>query len=148
VTLQNQFDSWYNALHARDGQILSSSNQQSSHQSRSGYVERTSTSTSATSISSSRDNPENDLKQRHFSSENSLKRVSDRSTNSMTTLESPRGSSASTNDRRKNREIEERNKKVGSSSTAVTDSDGEDEVNEDIMAFYKAKEELLKRRGG
>jgi hypothetical protein len=140
VTLQNQFDSWYNALHARDGQILSTSTQQS----RSSYADRTSVTVGGNSASSS---AENDLKQRHSSSENNAKRASERPSSSAG-LESPRG--GSTTDRsRKHREAEERNKKLGSSSQSnVTDSDGEDEVNEDIMAFYKAKEELLKRRGG
>jgi hypothetical protein len=138
VTLQNQFDSWYNALHARDGQILSTSTQQS----RSSYADRTSVTVSGNSTSSS---AENDLKQRHSSSENNAKRASERPSSSAG-LESPRG--GSTTDRsRKYREAEERNKKLASQSN-VTDSDGEDEVNEDIMAFYKAKEELLKRRGG
>lgn len=96
ATLQNQFDSWYNALHARDGQVLN-------HSSRS-------------EIDAKRHSSEMNQKVEQF-------------------RESPRG----------NNFIEEKQKKLMSN---VSDSDGEDEVNEDIMAFYKAKEELLKRRGG
>lgn len=109
TTLQNQFDSWYNALHARDGQILS---QSSNSLSRTGY-----------SISQS-DTSEADTK-RNFS---------ERSSKFEQSSHSPRG----------NNQEENKTKLLSN----VSDSDGEDEVNEDIMAFYKAKEELLKRRGG
>jgi hypothetical protein len=76
------------------------------------------------------------------SSERNSKRDTDLYRSADSQRESSRGSS-----RRHPSEMEERTKKIGSH---VTDSDGEDddEVNEDIMAFYKAKEELLKRRGG
>jgi hypothetical protein len=113
ATLQTQFDSWYNSLHARDGAVL-----QQSTQSRSNYQA----------------NGGNETDSKRQYSERNMKLAGEE-------IESEQPLSA----RRK--EVEERNKKLSSQSNSVNDSDGEDEVNEDIMAFYKAKEELLKRRG-
>ena len=124
ATLQSQFDSWYNSLHARDGQILSQQ-QSSGNQNRSAYQ-----------LSSSAE-----IDEKYQSSE----RNSKRDVNLVRSVDSAKDSSRGSS-RRDHSATEERKKKIG---LHVTDSDGEDEeVNEDIMAFYKAKEELLKRRGG
>eukprot|EP00602_Paraphysomonas_sp_CaronLab_P007215 CAMPEP_0185034954 /NCGR_PEP_ID=MMETSP1103-20130426/25460_1 /TAXON_ID=36769 /ORGANISM="Paraphysomonas bandaiensis, Strain Caron Lab Isolate" /LENGTH=758 /DNA_ID=CAMNT_0027571817 /DNA_START=185 /DNA_END=2461 /DNA_ORIENTATION=+ len=112
ATLQNQFDTWYNNLHSRDGAVLSQP-RRSLYQG--GQPQRDGGDRSG-----------------HVSAEADVKRA-------WATPEPSPGSKPSY------REV-----KVVSrgKSQAINDSDGEDDVNEDIMAFHKAKEELMKRRNG
>jgi hypothetical protein len=132
-TLQTQFDQWYANLHARDGQL--------SNPSRSTY------------------NTQQPVQQMaHSSSSNDSKRYDDRDRLREADKKSPRGVysadaklGASNGGRtpRGGPDYEEKQKRGSAivNPKTVDDSDEDDEVNEDIEAFYKAKNELLKRRG-
>lgn len=145
-TLQTQFDQWYANLHARDGQL--------SHQSRSTYHTQQQSSQQQMS---------------HSSSSGDSKRYDDRDVQRDAGKKSPRGvysadAKPGAVDRGDGRGrgsdsyssrggggSEERHKIAASAvsqSQRHTDTvdDSDEEVNEDIEAFYKAKEELLKRR--
>lgn len=167
ATLQNQFDSWYNSLHSRDGAVLT--------QSKSNYQNHNQIQNQNHNQSIQERN-EQDFK--YQSNEQNNKRNSNYNNSTNNDVLPPLSAR-----RREQQEKElEKNKKLLSSqsSSTLNDSDGDDnsristksnknsknnnnrnmnmndndndddddDVNEDIMAFYKAKEELLKRRGG
>jgi len=110
LNIQNQFDQWYNNLHAREN-LMASTNAHESF-----YKE-------ASSVTSSN----------AYTTEASM------STNSRSIAKEPNdyklhsSSSVATN---------------SSMSTFAADSKDSSDVNDDILAFYQAKEELLKRKGG
>ena len=114
LNIQNQFDQWYNNLHAREN-LMASTN---AHES---FYKEASSVTSVTSVTSSN------------TTEASM------STNSRSIAKEPNdyklhsSSSVATN---------------SSMSTFAADSKDSSDVNDDILAFYQAKEELLKRKGG
>jgi kinesin family protein 6/9 len=116
LNIQNQFDQWYNNLHAREN-LMASTN---AHES---FYKEASSSSSSSSVTSSN----------AYTTEASM------STNSRSIAKEPNdyklhsSSSVATN---------------SSMSTFAADSKDSSDVNDDILAFYQAKEELLKRKGG
>lgn len=136
-TLQTQFDQWYSNLHSRDGKL--------SHQSRSAY--------------STQQRPQQQQALCHSSSSDA-KSCDDRAHVQADRKESTRGvhSAGAKPDSGSNRsprsrvlpkqqqQQQQQQEQQQQQRSAVNDSDEDDDVNEDIEAFYKAKEELLKRR--
>lgn len=115
--MQNQFDTWYNNLHARDGNVLAG-----------GAGARSSAYNPSRQESSGRGGEYSDASSR-----------ADSKQSWGSSEPSPASFKVSPRGREESRRKQER--------SDLNDSDGEEDVNEDIMAFYKAKEELLKRRG-
>ena len=137
TNLQSQFDQWYSALSNRDGKILNNGNKSN-----------TKANLSASSNTSSINGYE-------VSTGSSSAGVSLGDTNN-SDMNSRKGLAWGTpprNNQRSNQSIHAENKADSShsssnsiSSSTANRAESKNEVNEDIMAFYQAKEELLKRR--
>lgn len=111
LSIQNQFDQWYNNLHARENLMASTSAHESFYKEASSLSSNAFTSEeSMTTGSRSIAREQNEYKSSYHSS-----------------------SSIASN---------------SSISTFAADSKDGGDVNDDIMAFYQAKEELLKRKSG
>lgn len=110
LNIQNQFDQWYNNLHARENLMASTNAHESFYKEASSIASSNAYTTTEASMSTTRsiEREPNDYKL-HSSS------------------------SAATN---------------SSMSTFAADSKDSSDVNDDILAFYQAKDELLKRKGG
>lgn len=123
TTLQNQFDTWYNALHARDGMVLSGS---------SNGGGKSASNLPRGQPQASRRAGDDDHRWRADSKQS--------------WSDEPSPSAKPTDDDRpmlSSRRSEQSKKHMADLNDS--DGDGED-VNEDILAFHRAKEELLKRR--
>jgi len=143
-TLQTQFDQWYANLHARDGQL--------SHQSRSTYhsQQQQPSQQQLSHSSSSGDSKRYDDREEQYEAAKKSPRgvysadakpgAVGRSDNSGRSARGSEGYSPRSEERQKRASVATRQQSV------VDDSDDDEDVNEDIEAFYKAKEELLKRR--
>ena len=109
ATLQAQFDQWFNSLHQRNGEVLSSKSivHASIHD---GIAQML-----PNAESKSKENDEYGVRVFRESKNNS--------------------------------EIIANKRDIASRNTTSLSCRNDDDVNEDIMAFYHAKEELLKRRG-
>jgi hypothetical protein len=110
LNIQNQFDQWYNNLHARENLMASTSAHESFYKEASSIASSNAYTTTEASMSTTRslEKEPNDYK---------LHSASSVATNS-------------------------------SMSTFAADSKDSSDVNDDILAFYQAKDELLKRKGG
>jgi hypothetical protein len=148
ATMQNQFDQWFNSLYNRGGVILKSN----PHSSMYNNTASSSSSNTTNNTSNMNNNHNNYPSSSSVSSSLESKQSYSKANTTISSLSSSvpyslEADSKESSSYQQQRHTNNQHKHPALSTTTTGDSSSSSsDVNDDIMAFYQAKEELLKRR--